>query len=161
MGLSDVLVRLQAVLNALDTDPDYKVDPPVCRVGIVPGPAPNGPTRDSCGQSCNGDSDGQLWASLNGAEVTDSEQCQNLRASVSIGILRCAAVINDNGDPPTALEVLQDVSQQTFDADTIYNLVSSEDFKHTFDIVSWTPLPPDGGCIGGFWNYTVNIGMCV
>ena len=157
MGLSYVLMRLQDVMAELTTGP-LPLDPPVCRVGLVPRPVA---TADACGQTCDGTADGQLWASLASTQTEDNEQCLNHKATVHIGVWRCAAVVDDNGQPPEAAAVAADAVQQALDADAIYAVLASDDFKHAFDLVGWTPSEPEGACVGGYWTYTFSVGTCV
>lgn len=158
MGLSYVLERLQDALVELTTGVLTALEPPVCRVNLALGPDP---TWDSCAQTCSNDADGHLWATIVGTTVGDTEQCLNHKATVRIGILRCAAVISDSGEPPSAAAVSADAAQQAFDADAIYTVMSSDAFKHGFDLVGWSPLGPNGACVGGYWEYTYTIGTCI
>lgn len=88
---------------------------------------------------------------------------QSLASLVELGILRCAPMVDDNGNPPS------DAEQQEFAYDTIvdksilYNVLRNHNpdwANYPVVITSWVPLGPEGGCGGGAWQFWIDIVLC-
>lgn len=120
--------------------------------------------------------DGQLWTRLielapMGASTNTSFTSASVNAPcgvlmwqavVGVGVLRCAAVVNDAGDAPTpavltaeALAVTQDAADL---AAALQCCLAPQVSK--LRMVRWDPLGPEGGCVGGEWQVTLLVDNC-
>lgn len=144
---------------------EEQIDVPVCRTFINPGPdAPH----DVCSKQRDG-SDGQMWVghlfSNEGWPVPTGlpTTCAAPFADqIEIGIVRCAAKVNDQGEAPPADEVTADAYQQQADRIALRNAIQccwSVDNLNIV-IIDWTAIPPTGGCVGGVWTLSVRDGGC-
>ena len=123
---------------------------------------------DHCKDSACGDRDGQLWASLTALTAVGASseaECVSLQWTAQIGIVRCAkADIGDDGTMPTAVQLREDVDQQALDADAIRYALSCctarGDSLRDVALVSWIPLGPSGGCVGGQWTVRGVLDVC-
>lgn len=150
----------EVVLPALadpDTPDNCRLDPPPCRVALYPGAEV---AWDVC--EATDVANGQLWAALQPLNniSTRAGKCARMVWTAQIGITRCAAGPDNSGNPPPVEEVTADAIQQALDADTIASLIhcclpaddSPLQLHEDVELVSWTPLTPQGGCVGGFWT---------
>lgn len=168
-----VLELLSDILEVLTTPADESPAgcplPCFCRVAVYPGlEVP----LDSCdtGGSCD-ECDGQLWGAIQ--SVTRMEQpgaagspCEAWQWSAQVGAVRCAAKPKDDGSPPSIDAVQDDSVRQAIDADGIWYAIKccperSQRLKDAGIVLdSWTPLGPDGGCVGGFWTIRGRFDVC-
>lgn len=81
-------------------------------------------------------------------------------ATLEVGILRCAAVVNDVGDPPSALQVTTDGVQSVSDMAQLLAVLRCME-RPVRTLGAWTPQGPEGGCHGGFWQFTVGLDNCI
>lgn len=156
--LTSVLSTLEEILGIL-TDPELGQDPGcllnpgVCRIVLAPGQEV---AWDSC-SSC-GSVDGQLWAAIQPLMITpQGAGCDRVVWTAEIGVVRCAAQMKDDGRPPEVSDVETNAWQQALDADTISRAIrccfnKQPDTVQPIDMVSWTPLGPQGDCVGGSWT---------
>lgn len=140
----------QAVTEAL---------PPVGRSFVAPGALV---AWDDC---C----DGQVWTRLVNA-VPAPATASPLRASghlcavpwwtltVVVGVVRCAHTVDDEGNAPTPAELSSDAEEGLADMWTILRVISCQ-VKHE-RMGTWTPVGPQGGCVGGEWTFTARIPGC-
>lgn len=108
---------------------------------------------------------GQLWVRVvdfgppSGVRQTrkaDGSLCAMRRqAQIEVGMLRCAAVVNDQGQPPTEQELNEDGAQVLADAEGLWALLSCE--VKVREVLRWTPVGPAGGCVGGHWRFTIDL----
>jgi|SRR5690625_98231 len=148
-------LALTAYLHALLDRAKQYVDPAPELVIVAPGAEV---AWDNC---C-----GQLWARVvdfgppSGARQVrkaDGSLCAMRRqAQIELGMLRCAAVVDDHGRAPTAEEISADGAQVLADAEGLWLLLSCE--VSVREVVKWTPVGPSGGCVGGHWRFTVDLG---
>lgn len=147
------------------------VGAPVCRAFWHPGAtAP----WDSCGQSAGG-AEGQAWVAVPRvwpsddfpAEMVGPHRCapRGFAAEMTVGILRCAATVDSSGAPPTSEAVTADALKTSRDRavalDAIVCCLMGDDADPgTYRLGGWTPLGPDGGCVGGTWSVTVAVPAC-
>lgn len=143
-----------AYLHALLARAEERLDPTPELVIVSPGA---NVAWDNC---C-----GQLWARIvnytppTGARQVrkaDGSLCSPRRqATIEIGVLRCVAVVNDQGNPPTEAELNADGEQVLLDAEALWQMLSCE--VKVREVIRWTPLGPQGGCAGGHWQFTVDL----
>lgn len=162
-------MRTADALEALLICAEDAVDPPVCRAFWNPGPeAP----YDVCetmtveGTVVNG----QLWVgntfTSEGWPISTSDptSCRsNWTDLIEVGIVRCAqGVINDDGNAPDADLITADAQQQLQDRNSLREaILCCFDIEHVdLFVESWTPIPPEGGCVGGRWTIRVRDAGC-
>jgi hypothetical protein len=117
--------------------------------------------------------EGQVWTRLvsivpSGVPfpATDTaQQCGVLMwaATVGLGVLRCAAVQDDQGNPPSASAISATGLQQAMDAQALMDALSCcwpPLAQRRAKIATWTPLGPAGGCVGGEWTVQVMVDNC-
>jgi hypothetical protein len=133
-------------------------DAPVLRSFVAPGGPPAWDV--CCGEE---DGEGQAWVQLNSVSPSDSfptPQTGAMRCDfaewavdVSIGILRCASTVDDNGTPPSSETLLAEADKVNRDRVLIDMAIRccflEEDDPEAYVVGSWTPLGPQGGCVGG------------
>jgi hypothetical protein len=159
-----ILDKLQELLECAEE----LLEIPVCRTFINPGPdAPH----DVCSTVMRDGvmADGQMWAaqaitqegwpSPTGLPHTCTTAFADL---VEIGIVRCAAKLSNNGDPPSPEKVTADAYKQQADKVALraailccWNIELQD-----IIIVDWQAIPPAGGCVGGVWTLEIRDGGC-
>lgn len=104
---------------------------------------------------------GMAWARLAGilpVENTQPYTCAvEYDVTVEIGILRCAPGLGEDGELPTMPEQLAASMQQQFEMGLMHKVLSCCATTASFDgpaINGYTPVGPDGGCVGGVWTAT-------
>lgn len=76
---------------------------------------------------------------------------------VEIAILRCAPVVTEGGELPDDAEQLAASMLQNFDMGLMHKVISCTEVPQVFDFLTlgtFTPIGPDGGCLGGSWTAT-------
>lgn len=76
-------------------------------------------------------------------------------ANLEVTLLRCVAVVDDNGSPPAADAITRDGQRQFSDMGIMLRALTSLDFID--DVVGWTPQGPLGGMAGPQWNVTFKV----
>lgn len=111
--------------------------------------------------------DGQLWVGIDRiyaygnfpAPAGVATCMQPLAADLTIGILRCAPTMNDQGEPPTAEVLTLSAAQVHEDGYVLMNGVMCCLAEHArarpFVIGSQRPIGPQGGCVGSELKITV------
>lgn len=84
-------------------------------------------------------------------------------ATVEIGILRCASVFDDNtGRAPRPAKIGNEGAQLLEDMGDILRALACADAPlKVRSIVGWTPTGPEGGCAGGYWQFTLAVPNCL
>lgn len=90
-----------------------------------------------------------------------------LAARFGLGVIRCAATVNDYGVAPTPEVLTNETLRIMQDASTLLGVLSCE-MKHLENygkhlkhiIGEWTPRGPEGGCAGGEWEFTLGYVGC-
>jgi hypothetical protein len=169
--LDPVGPRLSMLLDCVTENLDA-VGVPVCRAFVHPGSmAP----WDACGVS-EGGAEGQAWVAVERVYPVDPFPQQDLSsqrvglvefaADVIVGVLRCAATVDDQGNPPPAAAVMADSVAQTRDLAILRDALlccyypSVDSDPGEFRLGTWEPLGPQGGCVGGQWRATIRIPAC-
>lgn len=132
--------------------------PEPCFCGVMPGDAV---ALDYC-QECDGGRCGVAWVRL----VAITSQSQSLDpgntcvvlpvATVEVGIGRCAPMPGSDGSPPSEAEMLGATQTQVVEAAVMRDAITC--CADDYDVVlgSYTPMGPNGGCLGGVWSLTVS-----
>lgn len=88
-----------------------------------------------------------------------------LAVHIGLGIIRCAATVDDQGNPPTSAEVTADADALLEDmADLLDVLVCESQGTpgiQALKIDRWTPSGPEGGCAGGEWGAYIALDPCL
>lgn len=133
------------------------LDPPAGRVSLYSG------AQVAWDECC----DGQVWVRLVGlvpgnGSRDQSQQCGVMwwTATFGIGVLRCAVTVDDNGGAPSPAELISETLQMTADEAAIQQAIQCgiAPLVDRLMFTRWDPLGPEGGCVGGEWQFTVKIG---
>lgn len=119
--------------------------------------------------------DGQVWVRLISLEPHTGDPrtsramgpCGVIawRASIGVGVLRCAAKMADNGDPPPPGVLTAETLQMTRDMSALSEAVTCT-IPRTIQglmkmqVTRWDPLGPEGGCVGGEWTVQALVNTC-
>jgi len=173
-----VLQTLRAILDLLTVDPSpgspgespgpdgCLLWPPPCRVVLSPG---LDIAWDSCGEAGCADPDGrdgQLWANITTMATVNSSagSCERINWTADIGIVRCAATLQEDGSAPTVAAEEHDAWQQAADADMLWQAIrccpTRPESVQDITLVNWTALGPSGGCVGGVWTISGALEVC-
>lgn len=114
--------------------------------------------------------DGQLWVRL--ASMAPNPTASPGRvpgagvcavpfwvATIELGIIRCAATMDNKGNAPKPPRITEDGVQTVDDMSVLLGVIQCSDF--TRSISSWTPRGPEGGYTGGYWEFTVDMTNCI
>lgn len=165
--LSNVLDRLNLILDLLvdpDTEERCRLSPEPCRMSAYPGAEIAWDVCETCGTR-----NGQLAAAVQGMQVSSpGPGCSRILWTAQIGVTRCAASVGNDGSPPPVDAVSADADQQAADADAIASLIlccmredpALVDVADRVELVSWQPLGPSGGCVGGAWTVRGVLDVC-
>lgn len=107
--------------------------------------------------------DGMGWARVVNVTEESDEAAGSTRkcglprvATIEVGILRCAPVGSDSGEPPTADQWLATAELTTADQAAVHRAITCHDHGWgDFALANWTPAGPAGGCVGGAWSVQV------
>jgi hypothetical protein len=146
-----------------------KYDAPACRTFIAPGAAPAWDVCCDCGAG-----DGMAWVQI--AEVFPSDnfpavqgagmRCNYAENGVrfNIAVIRCAAVLDDQGRPPSSERLTADARKVQRDRAIINEAIRccylSDADPGSFVIGTFTPLGPQGGCVGGTTSLQIATPSC-
>lgn len=122
---------------------------------------------DDC---CNG----QLWVRL--LPVTAPRDSSNPRRGpggvcgphmwsvrLGIGVLRCAAVVDDRGRAPAPSALTDDTLGMVEDMEILQHALQNLDLPRaalSVTLTEWTPLGPSGQCVGGEWILALSVANC-
>ena len=79
-----------------------------------------------------------------------------MRLELEVGVLRCIEIAED-GEAPTASEVLVAATQAMSDMNAIYCAAMGCEVWNAITVGSWAPEGPMGGQHGGTWTFTVEV----
>lgn len=164
-----VFDRAKRLLDNVDLALD-RVNAPACRSFVAPGAdAP----WDTCCDCPAGE--GQAWVAVSRYFPTESfpdpaagaHRCHPREYAVELvaAVLRCATVVDDAGQPPSAAAVTDDARKVGRDRQALLEAilcgyVGDDADPGEFRLGEWTPLGPLGGCVGGQWTLTVRAPYC-
>ena len=87
-----------------------------------------------------------------------------LSARLAVGVIRCAAKVDNQGNPPSAATITAETTQMTLDTsialEAIMCCLPGVAGVQASMIDVWNPTNPDGGCVGGEWQVRVMVGHC-
>ena len=120
------------------------------------------------------DCGGSLWVQLTGyapktaANLSRSAQpfCDVVgwQATLAVGRVQCVAVMTDSGKAPPAAQVSSDALKVVTDMREMLTAILCDvpelSGVKRVKLGSWSPLGPLGGCAGGQWTLTVELGHC-
>jgi hypothetical protein len=105
----------------------------------------------------------QAWVRVMSVNPTATEEsfeggaCSSeLSVDLEVGVLRCLEIPED-GDAPTATQVLMAATQAMEDMNAIYCAAMSCEVWSAITAGQWTPDGPLGGQVGGIWTFTVQL----
>ena len=143
---------------------------PTCRTFVAPG---GPPAWDACG-SVDGEREGQAWVQV--AQVFPSDQFPTQQTGpmrcppsgygvqLAVGVLRCAAVMDEQGHPPGSDHLNDDARKVARDRalvrDALRCCYLDDADPGTYVLGAWTPLGPQGGCVGGTTAITLALASC-
>lgn len=144
------------MFSILNSVTDQLEDNPPGRVILSPGAAV---THDDC---C----EGQVWVRVQriepmvGRTAGTANPCGVLGwvAVLGVGIVRCAAVLDDQGNAPSPEAVTADTVEMNEDSAALAQGILCSGHARTID--QWLPSGPMGGCVGGEWTCTVRYDVC-
>lgn len=79
--------------------------------------------------------------------------------TAELGIVRCAATVNDQGVAPSPAQITRDGEQSIDDMSALLGVLRCTDGLRS--LLTWTPTGPEGGCHGGYWTYTMRVSNCL
>jgi len=153
------------MMSAMLSHAAAALTPPVARVALYPG---GSIAFDDC---CTG----QVWVRLISIAPATGQRTTSYTTilpcgvtmwivEVGIGVLRCAATIDDFGRAPSPAALTADTLQMTQDQADLSMAIQCEMTQipqlERLSPVSWLPLGPDGGCLGGEWRVTTLVDNC-
>ena len=120
--------------------------------------------------------DGQLWVRVvsivpspspgasYGSRSVQGGACGVLlwEVQLAVGTVRCAATVDDQGNAPPAQNLTLDAElmlQDRADLEEAIRCCMSEQATR-LQIIRWDPLGPQGGCVGGEWQFTTILELC-
>lgn len=84
---------------------------------------------------------------------------------LALGVIRCAAVVNDDGTPPTPGEVTADGLEAMADMSVLLDVLTCDVPGMTgvmkMKLDKWTPQGVNGGCHGGEWSFYIAVDPCL
>lgn len=141
-------------------------------VEAIVNPAPDRTILVAPGSSVAWDEncDGQVWArlvSLTPLQTNNPSQRPGMNpcavpefvVTFELGIVRCAAVVNDAGVAPSDVQITEDGVQSINDMSHILSVLRCTNFLRS--ITAWTPQGPEGGYHGGYWTGTFLVHNCL
>lgn len=171
-ALADPVWPLLVTLTATLDEVLNEYDAGTCRTFVAPGSAP---PWDVCCR-CDKDHEGQAWVAVQRYFPTvtfPGEAAAPLRCkpdqygvTLNIGVLRCASTIDDAGNVPS-VDLLMDEALKVSRDRTLVQYALLCRFAEDADLYpgqialgAWTPLGPQGGCVGGLTTVTIAAGGC-
>lgn len=158
---TELLSCLESVLSAYDAE--------ACRTFVAPG---GSPAWDAC---CDcGTGEGMAWVQISQVFPTDNFPVQQTGAmrcaptgygvQLVVGILRCAATLDDTGRAPSQERLTADAHKVQRDRAIVQEAIrccyiDTAD-PGSYVIGPWTPLGPTGGCVGGQTTLSVVVPSC-
>lgn len=119
---------------------------------------------------------GQLWVrtvevypTMNGSPFPNQDLRQAgcgvemLAVQIGVGVMRCAATLNDQGQPPSAAQMTKDAVGILQDQATVLHTLTclpGNGYIKKLLINRWTPQGPSGSCAGGEWTAYIAVGVC-
>lgn len=159
---SPVMVKLSALAECLCAQIAADGLPEPCFCGLVPGEAP----AIEYVTDCDDDKCGMAWVRLSAVAPISGVGVPNIILNncnsdigfdAEVGIMRCAPVGDEQGNPPPADDLLTAADLQIADMFTIYRAIACCSALGDFIIETYTPIGPEGGAVGGFWTLSAGL----
>jgi hypothetical protein len=135
--------------------------PEPCFCGVLAG---DSVAFDYC-SPCEGNACGMAWVRLAAVAPLQSAvgntiaigRCSpSLVATFEVGVLRCAPTLTEDGGLPSMADQLDAAELQASDMAAAGRAAACCFTDGRLVIVgAWTPVGPQGGCLGGSWTVTV------
>lgn len=117
--------------------------------------------------------EGQIWSRIIGITPAQSQRnaprgwvgnagvcgVTHYIIEVEIGLLRCASVVDDQGQAPAAATIGAEGLATLEDSMAILSAISCS--KFTRQIGRYFPMGPQGGCVGGRWTFDMRLDNCL
>lgn len=146
-----------------------KYDAEVCRSFLAPGGPPPWDTCCDCGTG-----EGMAYVQIASVAPTDNFPIQQTGAmrcpptgqiiELNIAVIRCAATVDDQGRAPSAERMTADALKVQRDRAIVYEAIKccylDDADPGTYVIGAFTPLGPNGGCVGGTTSLTLAANVC-
>lgn len=152
MSIQDTLEQLAACLCAqIITDGS----PGVCFCGVVPGESVALDYQGDCDDVC-----GMAWvrltsvypATVMGTPSVEPNNCaMGLGFDLELGVVRCSSLPDDQGNPPSAADLLGDTTLQVADMFSMRAAILCCGQASDWLLGLYTPIGPEGGVVGGTW----------
>ena len=154
------------LLDGLVAELAATVAGPVCRVHLSPGAIV---TADHCCECAGGQGQAsvrlaQLYPSDPfPAPLVDLSRCWAMTwaAQYELVVYRCSGVVDDDGEPPSAERVEHDAQVVMSDAAAMVRAIgccfAGGPCGNGVVPGAWTPISPNGGCMGGAMTVTVDL----
>lgn len=163
-----VLPKVEALLSCLE-EKLSEYDAGVCRSFIAPGGSTPWDVCCDCG-----DNEGMAWIAITEVFPTDNfpspqggaMRCDYAEQGVrlTIGLIRCAATVDDQGRVPSVDQLMADMRKVQRDRGILLEAIKccylADADPGSYVIGSWTPLGPNGGCVGGQMTLQISAPTC-
>lgn len=114
--------------------------------------------------------DGMVWVRLRNMEpaspssptrMAGTHACavREFLVEAELGIIRCAATINEHAEFPSGAQITADGVQSLQDMSELLGVLRCT--RRVRSLSTWTPQGPEGGFHGGFWVFTFRVGNCI
>lgn len=88
-----------------------------------------------------------------------------LAVHLGLGVIRCAATLDDNGAAPSPQAVTDDADEMLDDMATLLDVIACTaptiPGVQQLKIDRWTPQGVEGGCHGGEWGFYIAVDPCL
>lgn len=159
-SLEEALLALQDCLCEQVTkaaeDPD-KITGHVCLCSVITG---DSVPLDYCAGTCGQGRCGMAWVRLEGIQPLEGESAapgcpQPLTAFIEMGIVRCSQTSVSGRSLPGEDDHLRETLIALEDIQIMRRAIACCELRTT--VMNYTPMGPEGGCVGGTWNLLVDI----
>lgn len=131
----------------------------VCWAGLAPGGVTTLDHCDCGNTGCGGQLTVRLVSAFPytsfpfAADASEGGTCSKpLAYQVEVGVYRCYTMVDVSGQPPTVAAALSATADQTRDMIALRKAIKCSLDNALVEIGTYTPLGPDGTCVGGYWN---------
>lgn len=85
---------------------------------------------------------------------------------IGVGVIRCAATVDDDGNAPAPARVTADQDEMLLDMATVLDVLLCTVAKETLGVMAlkmdrWQPQGVEGGCHGGEWGVYLALDPCL
>lgn len=129
--------------------------------GVEPGRILLNPGAESVWDDCCA---GQLWVRAGIVTPTVNGSRGNcgvtaIKVPLYLGILRCAAVVDAEGNAPPVEDMTADTVREMADMELLLKAINCCLTKTGMTVVNWNPLGVEGGCAGGEWQLELSFAV--